>query len=386
MKTKNEVVERLGGAVNICDSTLGAGEQAAGAVFSNIERYRIAQLLDEAGVPQIDVGNPMISDEDKAAIKHIARMGLDASVMASNRADINDINASVECEVDSVSISIGTSEVQIAAMEKDHEWVEDKIYETVGYAAEHGLYISLVAEDAARAELGFLIQVANIAKSAGADRFGYYDSVGAEDPFTCNERVRMLRQISNFDIEVIPRNDFGMATANAVAALKAGARFARVTSMGIGQRAGCAPLEEVVMASKHLLGVDTGIDASKLRGVAEVVSAASGIAIPPGKPIIGSKCFAQESGLAGDASISEPFDPSEVGTERTLVIGRHAVRNTITASMTDLGIDIGRNDAENLAALVRKAASQMHRSLTPSELFLLYEDMMSGNNTFDDSA
>lgn len=386
MRAKTEVVELLNRPLCICDSTLGAGEQTAGTVFSNIEKYRIAQHLDAAGVPQIEVGMPAIGAEEKTAVRHIARMGLSASVMATCRANVDEINHCIDCDVDSIAISLPASDTQITALyEKDREWAMDKIYESVGYAAEHGLYISFVAEDAARADLGFLIDCAKLAKTSGASRFGYSDSVGVEDPFTCNERIKMLRQIANIDIEIIPRNDFGLATANTIAAVRSGARFARVTSMGIGQRAGCAPLEEVVMASKHMLNLDTGIDTTKLRTIAETVSTASGIAIWPSKPIIGSKCFAQESGLANNHSVTEPYDPAEVGMERSLVIGKHSVRNTIMAAMAEMGIEISRNDAENLLVLVRMASSQMHRSLTQSELFLLYEDMMSGNNTFDDT-
>ncbi len=387
MKTKTEVVERLNAPLCICDSTLCAGEQAAGAVFSNIEKYRIAQLLDDAGVPQIEAGMPMIGAEEKTSVKHIAHMGLGASVMASVRADLADINASLDCDVDSVSISIQSSDLQIAnILNKDQNWVLEKIYESAVYAAEHGLYISCVAEDASRADLGFLIDFAKAAKAAGASRFGYADSTGVEDPFTCQERIKMLRQIAGIDVEIISRNDFGMATANTFAAINAGARFARVTAMGIGQRAGCAPLEEVVMMSKHMLKLETGVDTTKLRGVADSVSTASGIPIWSSKPIIGPKCFAQETGIFNNPSVTEPYDPKEVGMERSLVIGKHSVRNTIVAAMGDMGIEISRNDAENLLSLVRRASSQMHRSLTQSELFLLYEDMMSGNNTFDDEA
>lgn len=385
MKTKNEVVDRLNAPVCICDSTLSAGEQAAGVVFSNIEKYRIAQLLNEAGIPQIEVGMPIIGPEEKTAVRHIANMGLAASIMSSNRADIADINVSLECDVDAVSISMPTSDVLITKeFNKDREWVLDKIYEAISYATEHGLYTSFVAEDASRADLGFLIDCVKYAKDAGVDRFGYADSLGIEEPFTCTERIRMLKQIAGIDVEVISRNDFGMATANTIAAIKAGARFARVTTMGIGKRAGCAPLEEVVMASKHMLGMDTGIDTAKMHAIAESVSKASNISIWPGKPIIGSKCFAQEDGLVHDPTVMEPYDPKEVGMERSIVIGKHSVRNTIIAALSDMNVDINRNDAENLLELVRKASCQMHRSLSLSELFLLYEDMMSGNNAFDD--
>lgn len=385
MNSKSEVVERLKGPLVICDSTLSAGEQAAGVVFSNIEKYRIAQHLDAAGVPQIEVGMPALGSEERTAVRHIAHMGLNASIMSSNRADTADIDASLECGVDSVSISIATSELQMTnLLGKDGNWVLDKIYEATSYAAQHDLYISCVAEDASRADLGFLIEFAKNAKDAGADRFCYCDSIGVEDPFTCNERIRMIKQISGMDVEILARNDFGLAAANTLAAVRGGARFAKVTALGIGQRAGCAPLEEVVMAAKHISAMDTGVDPSKLRIVAEAVSQASGIGIWPSKPIVGSKCFSQETGIINDPTVTEPYDPSEVGAERQLVIGKHSVRNTIVAAMAEMGIEIGRNDAETLLVMVRKASAQMHRSISPSELYLLYEDMMSGNNTFDD--
>ena len=194
----------------------------------------------------------------------------------------------------------------------------------------------------------------------------------------------MIKQISNFDIEIVTHNDFGMATANALAAIKSGARFVRTTTMGLGPRAGCAPLEEVVMTSKHMLSADTGIDSTKLRTVAEAVSTASGFQIWPTKPVIGAKCFAQESGILNKPECTEPYDPAEVGMERTLVIGKHSVRNTIVAAMSEMSIELSRDDAEQLLGMVRKASTMMHRSLNQRELFQLYEDMMSGNNTFDD--
>ncbi len=386
VKSKEETVATINRPLCICDSTLGAGEQAPGTVFSGIEKYRIAQLLDGAGVPQIEVGNPMLSDEDRSAVRHIARMGLSASVMSSNRAEVDDINASIECDVDAVSIEIETSSLQMAnILEEDHEWVLNKIYEATKYASDHGLYIACVARDAARADLGFLVEFAKTVRDAGADRIGYCDSVGVEDPSACGERIKIIKQIGGMDVEVIPRDDFGLATANVLSAARAGARFARVTSMGIGQRAGCASLEQAVMVAKHVLEVDTGIDPAKLRGVAEAVSAASGVGICPRAPVVGANCFAQEAGLASNPAVTEPYDAAEVGAERTLVIGRHTVRNTVVAAMAAMGVQVGKEEAESLLSLVRRASAQMHRSLTHEELFMLYEDMMCGNDVFDDS-
>ena len=390
MKSKNEVNEIVNRPLCICDSTLMDGEKAAGVIFSNIEKYRIAQLLDEAGVPQIMAGNPSLGAEEKMAVRHIARMGLGASVMSWNRADINDINRSIECDVDAVCISIPASDNLIQnKLGKDHAWVADKVYEVASYAAEHGLYISVVAEDTPNANLAFLIDFAKAAVDAGADRVGYQDIIGKEDPFTCYERIKTLRQIMPVDIEIITRNDFGLATANTLAALKAGARFANVTPMGTGERAGCAPLEEVALAARHILNMEAGLDGTKFREIADAVSLATGRAISPSKPIIGSNVFVQEAGISVDGIIrdenGEAFDPAEVGCQRSVMIGKHSGRNTIVSEMAQMGIEIDRKAASDLLDMVRKASTQMHRSISQKELFLLYEDLMNGNDIFDEN-
>ncbi len=378
-------MERLKAPVNICDSTLCMGEQSAGTVFSNIERYRIAQLLDSAGIPQIVVGAPMYGEEEKTAVKHVARMGLEASVMSYNRADLGDINASIECDVDSVCIGLPASEALITnELVKDHEWVLNKIYESVSYAKDHGFYISCMAEDAARADLGFIIDFAKEAKRAGADRFAYVDSLGVEDPFTCSERIEMIRKIANIEVEIVARNDYGMATANTLAAIRSGATFATVTSLGIGQRAGCAALEEVVMATRHMMSLDTEVDTAKLRSVAEAVSKATGVPIHPCKPFLGAGCFRQET-LIGDSVMNDPYDPKEMGLKKEAVMGKHSTMGAVSAYMSGLGVQLSDEEAQNLLSMVRKAVNQMHRSLDEADMFLLYNDMMKGADVFDEA-
>lgn len=389
MKDKNEVIGKLNRPLNICDSTLMDGERASGVVFSNIEKYRIAQLLDEANVPQIVVGNPSMGDDDMKAVRHIAGMGLKASVMSWNRADISDIDASLACDVDSVCISMPASDILIAnKLGKDHGWVCDKVYEAASYATEHGLYVSCVAEDANNANLGFLIDFAKAAADAGADRIGYQDIIGVDDPFTCFEKIKTIKQIVNMDVEIIARNDLGLATANTLAAIKAGATFANVTSMGIGERAGCAPMEQVAMSARHILSIDTGLDCTKFTEIAEAVSFATRIDVEPFRPIIGSKIFVQESGISVDGTIrdenGEAYDPAEVGCRRSVVIGKHSGRNTLISELAQMGIELDRDGASELLDMVRRATNQMHRGISQKELFLLYQDMMNGNDIFDD--
>ncbi len=377
--------------VVVCDTTLRDGEQTAGIVFSNIEKYRIAQLLDEAGVPQIECGIPAMGGDEKKAVRHIAHMGLDASILGWNRADINDINSSIDCDVDSVAISMSSSDIHIEnKLKKSRQWVLDKITESVSYAADHGLYISCNAEDASRADLMFLIDFAKAAKQAGASRIRYCDTIGREDPFTCYERVRTIINLVGIDIEMHTHNDFGMATANCMAGVKAGAKFMSTTVMGVGERSGNAPLEETVMACKHLFKRDTGIDTTKLRPLAEYVAVAANRPIHKAKPFLGSNCFAHEAGIHTDGVLKshvnyEPYDPEEVGLERSIVIGKHSGRNTIVTYLAEKGVELDHEKAATLLEIVRKASVEMHRSMTPEELYALYKDMEAGVDIFDEN-
>lgn len=391
MKTKEDVINILGKRLNICDTTLRDGEQTAGIVFSNLEKYMIAKLLDDTGVQQIEAGIPTMGADEKVAVKHIATMGLNASILGWNRADINDINTSIDCDVDSVAISMSSSDIHIEnKLMKDRQWVLDKVYEAVSYASDHGFYISCNGEDSSRADIDFLIEFANTAKEAGAHRFRYCDTIGREQPFSTYERIKKLIDATGLDVEMHMHDDYGMATANCIAGIHAGARFASTTVMGIGERSGNSPLEEVVMAAKHLFDIDSGIDTTKLKNLAEFVSRASGRPIEVSKPFLGSNCFAHEAGIHADGVIKdainyEPYDPAEVGLERTLVIGKHSGRNTLITVLKDMGEDVDKDEATQLLDIIRRASVQMHRSISHKELYMFYKNMLSNNNIYDDS-
>ncbi len=392
MRNKEDITQALSGRLNVCDTTLRDGEQTAGIVFSNLEKYKIAQMLDRAGVQQIEAGIPTMGTDEKMAVRHIAHMGLNASILGWNRADINDINTSIDCGVDSVAISMSASDIHIDhKLKKDRQWVLDKIYEAVSYAKDHGFYISCNGEDSTRADIDFLIEFVKTAKEAGADRFRYCDTIGREQPFSTYERIHRIISETGMDVEMHMHDDFGMATANCIAGIHAGARFASTTVMGIGERSGNSPLEEVVMSSKHLFGIDSGIDTKQLRDLSIFVSKASGRPIEVAKPFLGSNCFAHEAGIHADGIIKdainyEPYDPAEVGLERKLVIGKHSGRNTLITVLAEMGVSIDKDMASALLDIVRRASVQMHRSISHEELFSLYEDMQNKTNIFDDSA
>jgi len=317
-------------------------------------------------------------------------MKLNASILGWNRANIEDINTSIDCDVDSVAISLSSSDIHIKhKLNKSREWVLEQVDKCVSHAKSHGLYISCNGEDASRADMDFLIQFAKTAKDAGADRFRYCDTIGREDPFTCAERVGRIIKEVGIEVEMHTHDDFGMATANCIAGVKAGARFLSTTVLGIGERAGNTPLEEAVMACKHLFNMNTGIDPLKLKPLAQFVSTASRREIGVSKPFLGANCFAHEAGIHADGIIKdaknyEPYEPSEVGLERRIVIGKHSGRNTIVTDLSHRGIKLSDQEAIDLLERVRMAAVKLHRSISSDELHVMYKDMMAGENPFDD--
>ncbi len=385
MKDKQKVLAKLGEhRLLICDTTLRDGEQAAGIVFANLEKVRIAKLLDEIGVQQIEAGIPAMGGDEKVAIKRIAQLGLNASILGWNRASVEDIAHSIDCDVDSVAISMSSSDIHIDhKLMKTREWVLDKIVESVEYAKSHGVYISVNAEDASRADKEFLVKFAQTAKDAGADRVRYCDTLGIMDPASTYTAIKDLIDRVHIPVEMHTHNDFGMATANAIAGVQAGATFLSTTVMGIGERTGNSPLEEVVMAAKHLLNMNPGIETQRFREVAEYVARAAGRSIPDWKPIVGSNCFAHEAGIHTDGVLKflsnyEPYSPEEVGMTRKIIIGKHSGRSTIKQILQAKGIEIDDPTATALLEIVRATSVSLKRSLSENELVYIYQDYKDG--------
>lgn len=369
--------------IKIVDTTLRDGEQTAGVVFANHEKIRIAKMLDELGVHQIEAGIPVMGGHEKEAIKEICRLGLRASIMGWNRAVIKDVEESLECGVDAVAISISTSDIHIEhKLRSTRAKVIEDMVKATRFAKQHGVYVSVNAEDASRSDPDFLIEFATAAKEAGADRLRYCDTVGILDPFRTYERVKNLIEKVGIDIEMHTHNDFGMATANALAGVRAGAKWVGVTVIGLGERAGNAALEEVVMALKYLEGIDLNFKTEKFREIAEYVSLASKRELPAWKPIVGSNMFAHESGIHADGALKDPrtyevFRPEEVGLERQIVIGKHSGTAAIQAKFQEYGVSLTKEEANEILARVRVAAVELKRPLFDKELVYIYEDYLN---------
>lgn len=365
----------------IVDTTLRDGEQTAGVVFSNQEKIRIARMLDEIGVQQIEAGIPVMGGNEQEAIKAISKLGLKASIMGWNRPVIKDIEASLACGCDSVAISISTSDIHIKhKLNTTRGAVLDMMVKAVEFAKQHVDYISVNAEDASRTDMNYLVEFATEARRAGTNRIRYCDTIGILEPFVTYERVKTLKERAGVEVEMHTHNDFGMATANALAGVKAGARYIGVTVNGLGERAGNAALEEVVMALKHIEEIDLGFATERFVEVSEYVSRASGRLLPPWKAIVGSNMFAHESGIHADGTLKNPktyevFRPEEVGLERQIVIGKHSGTASIRAKFMEYGREISDEQAQEILKQVRALAIDMKRSLFDKEIIYIYTDL-----------
>ena len=336
--------------IKIVDTTLRDGEQTAGVVFANEEKIIIASMLRDLGVDQLEVGIPTMGGDEKEAIKSIVKRNRSSSnaksIMAWNRAVIGDIEQSIDCDVDAVAISISVSDIHIKhKLRTSRQWVLENMIKSVEYAKKNGLYVSVNGEDASRADREFLVEFINAAKNAGADRFRYCDTVGIMEPFKLKDEISYLYNKTKFDIEMHTHNDFGMATANAIAGVMGGANHVGVTVNGLGERAGNAALEEVLMALIYVYGYKTDIDTRKFKEVSEYVSRASGRFLPKWKAIVGENTFVHESGIHADGAIKNPmnyeaYDPAVVGLERQIVIGKHSGKAAIVNKFKEYDIKL----------------------------------------------
>ncbi|MEF8849464.1 MAG: homocitrate synthase [Candidatus Bipolaricaulota bacterium] len=368
--------------VKICDTTLRDGEQTAGVVFANEEKLRIAKLLDKVGVDQIEAGVPVMGGDERESIEKIVDAELGASIMGWNRAVVSDVKASLDCGVDAVAVSVSTSDIHIdKKLNESREWVLNHMTQATEYAKGKGLYVSVNAEDSTRSDFEFLVEFAQRAKEAGADRLRYCDTVGIMTPLETHEAIKNLKKEVNIAIEMHTHNDFGLAAANALTGAKGGAKYIGTTVNGLGERAGNAPLEEIVMALKHLEDLDLGFNTSDFLELSEYVARASAQDLPVSKAIVGSNTFAHESGIHADGVLKdsetyEAFKPQEVGAERQLVIGKHSGKKAILAKFEkEYGIELTDEEAEVLLPKVRKMAVELKRALFDKELVSLYEEL-----------
>jgi isopropylmalate/homocitrate/citramalate synthase len=359
--------------VGFYDTTLRDGEQTVGVVLMPEEKLEIARGLAEAGVERIEAGFPRVSEDDWEAVRLISQAGLDAEIWGFSRAMRADVEALVELEVRASVIESPISKLKLHALGVSRETMLGRIREAVAYAASSGISVAYFGVDSTRAEREFYDAAYSAAVEAGASEVVVVDTIGVAGPEAVAELVGHTRELLGPEIPIHfhGHNDFGLATANAVAAVRAGARWVHGTLNGMGERAGNANLGEVALALRAVYGIETALDLRRARMLADRVRELSGYTLEPWKPLVGENLFRRESGAVAsqfhDPESIEPYSSELVGADRKIVLGKKSGIDSIRIKCEELGLDVAEDARRRLLDAVKKLGTEKRGLVTDEE-------------------
>jgi isopropylmalate/homocitrate/citramalate synthase len=364
---------RLGGSVGLYDTTLRDGEQTVGVVLDAEQKLEIARLLDELGVDRIEAGFPRVSPDDWEAVKLISAAGLRAQIWGFSRAVAADLEALVELGVPASVIESPISDLKLNAIGVDRETMLDRITGAMRFAAEHGIHAAFFGVDSTRAEPDFYERVYRAAVEAGAREVVVVDTLGIASPEAVAELVgRTVEWVGpRVPVHFHGHNDFGLATASAVAAVRAGASWIQGTINGMGERAGNANLGEVALTLRALYGVESNLRLERVREASARVQELSGYALEPWKPVTGETLFRRESGAVAsqfhDPPSIEPYSSRLVAAERGIVLGKKSGLDSIRIKAEELGLEVSENRRAELLAQVKELVARKRGLVTDDE-------------------
>jgi len=366
--------------VRFFDTTLRDGEQTPGVSLTAEEKLWIAKKLDDLGVHVIEAGSAITSEGERASIKVIANEGLRAEICSFARVLKKDIDLALKCDVDSVHLVVPVSDLHITQkLRKDKKTVKEMAVDVTEYAKDHGLIVELSGEDASRADLDYLMSLYKEGISAGADRICFCDTVGVLLPEQTEKIFAKLKTLP-VPVSVHCHDDFGLATANSIAALRAGAQQVHVTVNGLGERAGNASLEEVVMTLEALYDCDTGINTKDLYTTSRLVSRLTGVPVARNKAVVGDYAFTHESGIHTHGILAspetyEPIAPEKVGRTRKIILGKHAGKSSVKMALKEFGLEATEGQVGEIANRVKELGDKGKR-VTDADLQAIAEAVL----------
>ncbi|HEY2310691.1 MAG TPA: hypothetical protein VGH46_06210 [Gaiellaceae bacterium] len=365
---------RVGGRVGLYDTTLRDGEQTVGVVLSPEDKLEIARLLDGLGIERIEAGFPRVSDDDRRAVQLIAGAGLTSEVWGFSRAVPADLELLVELGVEASVIESPISDLKLEAIGVDREKMLGRITAAMRFASEHGIRAAFFGVDSTRAAPDFYERVYASAVEAGAGEVVVVDTLGIASPEAVADLVGRTIETVGPDVPVHfhGHNDFGVATASAVAAVRAGATWIHGTINGMGERAGNADLGEIAIALRALYGVETGLRLDRIREAAARIQELSGYGLAPWKPLTGETLFRRESGAVAsqfhDPPSIEPYSSELVGADRAIVLGKKSGLDSIRIKVEELGLEVPEERWPELLAQVKELGTRKRGLVTDDEL------------------